>query len=159
MHGVCDLGITLVAGTVYTVGTSNRGRDEFIELLVAKGISIVIDVRRFPTSTFHWFRKENLARMLAAHMIGYVFLGKELGGYRRGGYESYVLTDDFRKGLEKIEDFALFDRIAIMCAERFPWKCHRWYIGKGLTRRGWEVEHIIERERMWKPQLYEQAGG
>jgi len=159
MHGACDQGISLVAGTVYTIGTSNRGCDEFIELLMTYGITIIIDVRRFPTSTYHWFRKENLARMLAAHMIGYIFLGKELGGYRRGGYESYGLTDDFRKGLEKIENFALFDRIAIMCAERFPWKCHRWHIGKGLYMRGWGVEHIIDRERMWKPTSYERMCG
>ena len=49
---------------VYTLGTSNRGIDEFISILKAYGIELVVDVRRFPTSKFEHFKKENIERRL-----------------------------------------------------------------------------------------------
>jgi hypothetical protein len=34
-------------------------------------------------------------------------------------------------------------RIALMCAEAVPWRCHRSLIADALTLRGAEVRHII----------------
>jgi len=34
-------------------------------------------------------------------------------------------------------------RAAIMCAERLPWKCHRYLVADSLVARGAAVEHII----------------
>ena len=134
-------------GTIYTIGTSNREIEEFIDLLNIYYINILIDVRRFPTSKFQWFKRQNFPRALAKRMIGYLFLGSELGGYRKEGYEDYLATENFQKGLEKIEATAIYDRVAIMCSERLPWKCHRWFIARILMERGWEVVHIIEKDR------------
>lgn len=136
---------------IYTIGSSNRECEEFIELLETYGIKLLADVRRFPTSKFEWFKKENLAKILARHQIGYLFLGTELGGYRKGGYEAYTSTEGFQKGLKEIETIALYDKVAIMCSERFPWKCHRKFIAMSLKDRGWQVIHIIEKDKVWKP--------
>lgn len=136
-------------GIIYTLGMSNRDIEEFIDLLKIYDIQILIDVRRFPTSKFEWFKRKNLPRALARQMIGYVFLGKELGGYRKEGYDVHLSTKDFQKGLEKIESIAIYDRVAIICSERMPWKCHRWLIARILKERGWEVLHIIEEDRVW----------
>ncbi|MFX0202318.1 MAG: DUF488 family protein [Candidatus Hodarchaeota archaeon] len=103
---------------IYTIGTSNRECEEFIALLEMYGIKLLADVRRFPTSKFEWFKKENLAKILARHQIGYLFLGTELGGYRKGGYEAYTSTESFHKGLKKIETIASYDKVAVMCSER-----------------------------------------
>ena len=138
---------------IYTTGTSNREIEEFIELLNAYGIKILIDVRRFPTSKFEWFKNENLANTLAEQDIRYSFLGAELGGYRKGGYKAYTETENYRMGLEKIEALASNDKVVVMCSERLPWKCHRRFIGKSLQDRGWEVIHIIEKEKIWKPKM------
>ena len=40
---------------------------------------------------------------------------------------------------------------AFICAERFPWKCHRRFIALSLQERGWQVMHIIEKDRIWRP--------
>jgi len=121
--------------------------------LNAYGIKILVDVRRFPTSKFEWFKKKNLAKTLAEQGIRYIFLGAELGGYRKGGYEAYTTTENYRRGLKKIEALASNDKVVVMCSERLPWKCHRRFIGKSLQDRGWEIIHIIEKDRVWKPKM------
>ena len=39
----------------------------------------------------------------------------------------------------------------IMCAERFPWRCHRRFVSIELQRRGWDIVHIIDEKKIWKP--------
>ncbi len=140
-------------GVIYTVGSSTRTREEFLRLLHQFGIRKVVDVRRFPTSRFQHFRQENLAKSLQDAGIDYVYLGKELGGYRRGGYQSHLSTSSFREGLERLETEARDKPTAVLCAERFPWKCHRRFIGVELARRGWKVVHIIDENRTWEPKV------
>jgi uncharacterized protein (DUF488 family) len=40
----------------------------------------------------------------------------------------------------------------ILCAERFPGRCHRRYIADQLERDGVEVIHILDENRIWQPQ-------
>jgi uncharacterized protein (DUF488 family) len=136
---------------IYTLGTSRRSEEDFIEILIFYDIKIVIDVRRFPTSKIVVFKKDYLEGLLSKEGISYFFLGKELGGFRKGGYEAYSKTDEFKKGIEKIEEKAN-DSTVIICAERFPWKCHRRWIARELRKRGWIVEHIIDKGRVWVPE-------
>jgi uncharacterized protein (DUF488 family) len=116
-------------------------------LLHSLKVERVIDVRRFPVSRFEHFGREKLQALLEAAGIGYSYLGKELGGYRKGGYESYVSSQDFHSGLRQLEEIAREETAAILCAERFPWRCHRRFIGGELERRGWRVDHIIDETR------------
>ena len=37
-------------------------------------------------------------------------------------------------------------RLAVMCAEAVPWRCHRSLIGDALQVRGFEVRHIMSAE-------------
>ena len=135
---------------IYTVGTSNRTEDEFIDLLAQYRIDAVIDVRRFPTSKFEWFKKEILAESLSRCGIEYIYLGDELGGYRSGGYETYTRCDEFIRGRKRAEEVAENRVVAIMCAERLPWRCHRRFIARNLIEQGWRVIHIIDGERTWE---------
>jgi len=133
-----------VAREIYTLGHSNLSMGEFLELLRSWGIEIVADVRRFPTSKKHpHFSRENLGPALKEAGIEYVFLGEELGGYRRGGYEAYTETEGFRRGLGRLEELAVQGKTAIMCAERDPRGCHRRYIAAALAARGFRVIHIL----------------
>jgi len=136
---------------VYTLGTSTRTLEEFTALLKHLGVEVVVDVRRFPSSRFEYFRKEELARSLPEAGIDYGHLGGELGGYRRGGYQAFLASEEFKRGLEKLERIAEEKKIAIVCAERLPWRCHRRFIGGELERRGWEVIHVIDERRSWSP--------
>ena len=134
---------------VYTLGTSNRGIDEFISILKAYGIELVVDVRRFPTSKFEHFKKENLERYLRENGFEYFYLGDLLGGYRTGGYQKYMESDDFGRGLQMLIDMVKGKKTAIICREKFPWKCHRWQISRKLTEMGFRVIHIIDEGRTY----------
>lgn len=136
---------------IYTLGTSDRNMEEFVDILKANGIKRVVDVRRFPTSKFDHFKKENMEKALDQAGLSYDLLGEELGGFRRGGYEGYIRTDAFRRAMNEVEGLAKKGCIVIVCAERLPWRCHRRFIGDELTRRGWSIIHIIEKNKTWEP--------
>lgn len=135
---------------IYTLGTSNREYGEFIALLNKFHINCVIDIRRFPTSKLEHFQKNNLEKLLLQEKIKYIYLGKELGGYRKGGYKSYMKTEEFKRGIEAILKIAEEKITALLCAEKFAWKCHRRYVAQALKERGCEVIHIINKTKIWK---------
>lgn len=136
---------------IFTLGTDRRSEEDFVEILLAHDIGTVVDVRRVPKSKIAVFTRANLEGLLKSEEIGYYYLGEELGGLRKGGYAEYIHTDAFRSGIDKLESLAA-DRLAvIICAERFPWKCHRKWISRELHKRGWLVEHIIEKGKVWVP--------
>ena len=136
---------------IYTLGTSTRSLKEFTELLSSHGVEVVVGVRRFPSSRFEHYGKEKLAGSLSVAGIDYVYMGGELGGYRRGGYQDFTATSEFQTGLRKLEEIARQKRAVIICAERFPWRCHRRFIALELEKQGWQVNHIIDEERDWLP--------
>jgi len=136
---------------IFTLGTNRRNEEDFIEILLAYNIQSLIDIRSFPTSKIQIFRKANLENLLRREIIEYHFLGAELGGYRKGGYISYIITDDFSRGIDLLETIAITKPSVIICAEKFPWKCHRKWIARELHKRGWQVEHIIDKGKVWIP--------
>lgn len=136
---------------IYTVGTDLRSAEDFIEILLAYEIGAFLDVRSYPRSKIPVFNKKNLSELLTSNGITYHFLGKELGGFRKGGYPAYVLTEEFLTGIEMLEAIAADMTSVIACAERFPWKCHRKWISRELQKRGWTVEHILDKGKVWAP--------
>ena len=136
---------------IFTLGTDRRSEEDFVEILLSYGIQVLVDVRRFPKSKMPAFNREYLEDLLKKEGIQYRYVGNELGGFRKGGYEAYTLTDDFRMGIDEIEDIAVDSVTVLICAERFPWKCHRRWISRELQRRGWRVEHIIDKGKVWVP--------
>lgn len=136
--------------TIYTLGTSTHSESEFIHLLKGSEIQIVVDVRRFPTSRFEYFKRETLTHLLRRAEIDYLYLGGKLGGYREGGYRTFIASAEFKQGLAELEKVATQKRAAIICAERLPWRCHRRFIAGKLEERGWQVNHIIDEKRTWE---------
>ena len=136
---------------IYTLGTDLRSAEDFIEILLAYEIRAVIDVRSFPKSRMSHFSKDPLAELLKSNGIAYLFFGKELGGFRKGGYAAYITTEEFSNGVGMIESVAEETVSAIICSEKFPWKCHRKWISRELQHRGWSVEHIIDKGKVWNP--------
>lgn len=159
--------------TLWTIGHSTRPIEEFIEILQAHGIQILIDVRTIPRSRYNpQFNSEALARSLAEAGIAYRHTAA-LGGLRKPkkdsintgwrnesfrGYADYMQTDAFGKALDgltaEIRELSFSPahskrtetrpfRVVIMCAEAVPWRCHRSLIADALVARGWEVRHIM----------------
>jgi uncharacterized protein (DUF488 family) len=144
---------------VHTVGHSTREADVLLALLAAHAIACVVDVRRWPASRrYPHFAREPLAAALAAAGIDYVWR-QDLGGYRtpaadsantgwRVGafraYADFMLTPGFDAIMAELAPLAGARRIALMCAEAVPWRCHRQLLADAFTVRGWPVRHILD---------------
>jgi uncharacterized protein (DUF488 family) len=102
------------------------------------------------------FARAALERALPARGISYLHL-PELGGLRKSkpdsinsgwrnvsfrGYADYMQTDEFWAAIARLEQLGRERRVAIMCAEAVPWRCHRSLIADALVVRGDEVRHI-----------------
>jgi uncharacterized protein (DUF488 family) len=144
-----------------TVGHSNRPIDEFLRLLKAHGVELLVDVRTVPRSRHNpQFNQDSLPQSLAAEGIRYEHM-PGLGGLRHArkdspntgwknlsfrGYADYMQTAEFAQNLDalmKHQDGV----VAIMCAESVPWRCHRSLIADALTARGIPVRHIMSAAR------------
>uniref|UniRef100_A0A7J3ZKI1 DUF488 domain-containing protein n=1 Tax=Fervidicoccus fontis TaxID=683846 RepID=A0A7J3ZKI1_9CREN len=133
--------------TVYTVGYNGRTLEEFLELLAQFSITLLIDVRRWPTSRrMPWFSREALQRALERLGIEYLWLGDLLGGYRHGGFEQYMKSREYGLGIERLVNAIESSRgfTAVMCCEKLWFRCHRRFISDSLVDRGYVVVHIIE---------------
>ncbi|RLI45949.1 DUF488 domain-containing protein [Candidatus Bathyarchaeota archaeon] len=129
---------------LWTIGHSNRSVEKFLKLLKEHNVRILVDIRRFPTSKVEHFKREEMEQWLPEHGVEYVWFGKELGGYRRGGYQAYLKTKTFREGIERLLQLARKERVCIMCMEKNPKYCHRRFVSAYLERRNVEVRHILE---------------
>jgi uncharacterized protein (DUF488 family) len=132
---------------IYSIGHSNRSSEEFVSILKEYKIKLIFDIRRFPVSKWGWFKKEKLKEILEENGVKYEYIGDLLGGFRKGGYVSYMETDAFKRGIEKIMRVAKRKRIAIMCTEKLFFKCHRRFISLYLQKLGVRVAHIIDRKK------------
>lgn len=143
---------------VYTIGHGTRTLEAFEELLRGYGVGCVADVRSVPRSRHNpQFNQDALPIALRAVGIEYAHLAR-LGGLRHAradspntawrnlsfrGYADYMSMPEFDQGLEELLNLARQRRIAVMCAESVPWRCHRSLIADALLIRGVRVEHIL----------------
>jgi hypothetical protein len=58
-----------------------------------------------------------------------------------------MLTPEFENSLDELLERAKGERVALMCAEAVPWRCHRSLIADALVARGVRVEHILGKFR------------
>jgi uncharacterized protein (DUF488 family) len=146
--------------TVWTIGHSTRPLEELVALLRVHAIETVIDVRTVPRSRRHpQFEKHALTESLPRVAIGYVHM-PGLGGLRKPrkdspntgwrtqgfrGYADYMHTQAFERELAALMAFAGGARVATMCAEAVPWRCHRMLLSDALVARGVRVLHITDR--------------
>ncbi len=128
---------------IYTIGSAARSQDDFLKTLRDYGVNTLVDVRRFPTSKYEHFKRENLDMFLLSSEIEYVYMGGELGGFRKGGYEAYVKTKEYKQALKSLQKVAKRSPTVIMCCEKLPAGCHRRYISQSLKKLGWKVVDII----------------
>jgi uncharacterized protein (DUF488 family) len=149
--------------TLWTVGHSTRSIGEFLSLLEAHEIRLLIDVRTVPRSRFNpQFNTDTLAKSLADSRISYLHKAA-LGGLRKAkkdsinlgwrnlsfrGYADYMQTDAFGEALEELMALGTKQHSAIMCAEAVPWRCHRSLIADALVSRGWTVQHIMSATKL-----------
>ena len=144
-------------GGVWTVGHSTRELTEFVSVISAYSVELIVDVRRYPGSRrLPHFASSALEQSLASAGISYLWI-PQLGGRRRPdvnsvntgwrhpafrGYADYTATEEFASGLFELLMVAGGLQVAIMCAEVLWWRCHRRIIADVLTSLGIQVVHI-----------------
>ena len=60
------------------------------------------------------------------------------------GYADYMQTAAFGAAIEILVERAQRQRLAVMCAEAVPWRCHRQLVADALVARGHAVVHVID---------------
>ncbi|MBI4002035.1 MAG: DUF488 domain-containing protein [Nitrospira defluvii] len=156
------------ASILWTIGHSTRPIDEFIGLLNAHAIQLLVDVRTVPRSRYNpQFNTDTLAQSLYDAGIACRH-SPELGGLRKPikdsinlgwrndsfrGYADYMQTKEFGTALDKLIADSRKRHTVIMCAEAVPWRCHRSLIADALTSRGQEVRHIMTATKADRHQL------
>jgi uncharacterized protein (DUF488 family) len=154
--------------TLFTVGHSNRTLEFLVSLLQGYEIQRLVDIRTIPRSRHNpQFNLDVLPAMLKALGIAYTH-APALGGLRRPrpdshndgwknksfrGYADYMQTPEFEGAIRELIGMAKNERIAIMCAEAVPWRCHRSLVADSLTVRGVSVQHIMSRVSAPKHQV------
>jgi uncharacterized protein (DUF488 family) len=147
---------------ILTIGHSTRAIEEFVEMLARHGVRMLVDVRTVPRSRHNpQFNRDALPEPLQAAGIGYLHMAA-LGGLRHArkdsintgwrnasfrGFADYMQTPEFARALAELIQLSEKQRIAIMCSEAVPWRCHRSLIADALTARGVAVEHILGADR------------
>lgn len=145
------------------MGHSTRPIEEFVALLTGHRVTLLVDVRTVPRSRHNpQFSAEALRERLAAANIGYLHAGG-LGGFRRTrpdspntgwrnlsfrGYADYMQTAEFAQELSGLIELARHERVALMCAEAVPWRCHRSLIADALTVQGLTTCEIASPTRL-----------
>jgi uncharacterized protein (DUF488 family) len=157
---------------LYTVGHSNHAIEHFLALLRRHGVETVADVRSRPYSRFvPHFGKERLARLLEGAGLGYLLLGRELGGKPPKGerhasamtYQARVAQPEFREGIDRLLRAAGTNRVALLCRERDPLDCHRFHlICRYVRPLGLDIRHIllngeVERQQATELRLLQRA--
>jgi len=138
---------------IYTIGTSTRQLEKFLDVLKHYEIKMIVDVRRWPSSKrYPWFNKDTLSESLRSEGIDYLHY-PELGGYRKEGYVNFAKSDDFDRALGMLVETIDDKTVAIMCAELLWFRCHRRYIAQSLVKNDHEVIHIFDKERTQKHKL------
>jgi uncharacterized protein (DUF488 family) len=149
---------------VFALGHSTRPIEKFVLMLSAHSIATLVDIRTVPKSRHNpQFEGDALRATLAEAGIRYVQM-KDLGGLRRPvkgsltnagwvndsfrGFADHMQTERFEAAIEELIELARGagaddgHRVAIMCAEGNPFRCHRSLVADALEARGVRVVHI-----------------
>lgn len=137
---------------LHTIGHSNVSLEQIIQLLGDNWIEVLVDVRTVPRSRYApQFNQADLAEVLSKIGFEYRFAGDTLGGrpkdqtcYKRHerpqaeqrkakylrlvDYEEVAKRPWYKKAIADLIETAVAYRVAIMCSEEDPYKCHRQHL-------------------------------
>jgi uncharacterized protein (DUF488 family) len=145
----------------FTIGHSTRSFDDFVALLTAHDIKLVVDVRAVPKSRSNpQYNSKEFSEALSEFKVGYQHIAA-LGGLRGRmrslpqeanafwrnqsfhNYADYATSNDFRSGLKMLRERGYATTCVIMCSEAVWWRCHRRIIADYLIASGETVFHIL----------------
>jgi uncharacterized protein (DUF488 family) len=145
----------------FTIGHSTRSVDDFVALLTAHDIKLVVDVRAIPRSrTNPQYNSKVFSEALSEFQLDYQHIAA-LGGLRGRtagvpkeanalwknqsfhNYADYATSKEFLSGLKELRERGHATTCVIMCSEAVWWRCHRRIIADYLIAAGEMVFHIL----------------
>jgi uncharacterized protein (DUF488 family) len=129
--------VTKVRGRIYSVGYEGFTQHGFVEAMSQSSVDVVVDVRLNAVSRRAGFSKRGLKEALELAGVAYVHepgLGNPLenrDSFRNGDGTAgrrrieKMLANGSGEALGRVVELARSKRIAILCVERDPGRCHR----------------------------------
>jgi uncharacterized protein (DUF488 family) len=148
---------------VFTLGTANRQHFDFTKILNKYGIQVVMDIRRSPASPQSpQFSRDSLQLLCASQKSDYIYLGNDLGRSLSAELRPSEPTDrfvlkewqtsaEFQQVLRIVSAKAEKRVVCILCSERLPDDCQRFFLAQELVKLRFEVAHILDETRLWTP--------
>lgn len=144
-----------------TVGHGKASAGQLTQLLLAAGVELLVDIRRFPASRANpHLARETLAELLRENRVAYRW-EERLGGRRRldktvespdswwtveafRAYAAYTRSPEFNVALDGLLDDLDRCAVAVMCSESVWWRCHRRLVADvTVLARGRDVAHLM----------------
>jgi hypothetical protein len=110
---------------LYTIGHGSRELDGFLAQLRAVGVTLLVDVRSFPSS--RWSKQFDKSRLSQPGALGASMRYRhmpELGGYNRDRTPR-TRDEDWRAGISWLADRVRRETLAVFCMETAADRCHR----------------------------------
>ncbi len=133
---------------LFTAGYEGRVQDELLDMLVAAGARVLVDVRAIPQSRKPGFSKKLLAASAEARGLRYVHIqtlgtpkpGREAARAGRASemeqiFGQHMATDAAQVGLSAALELAQSEPICLLCFERDPAFCHRRLVADMIVAR------------------------
>lgn len=123
--------------TIWTVGHGTASLSTLRAILDSAAICVLVDVRTSPRSRWNpQYNRTELDAALPMSGIRYEWKGRNLGG--RGE------NVDFGETVFEVAQEALRTRVALMCSESSPEKCHRrLLLAPAFQAEGLTVVHLL----------------
>lgn len=131
---------------LYTIGYSGHTLDSFIQMLQAKDIAILLDIRMTPISRKKGFSKTALSQAMASAGITYQHV-RTLGSpkelrqhlYAEGDYEAFfnafrAYLDLHSESIQQAAELVSAQRVCLMCVEQCPDECHRSAVAEAIAQ-------------------------
>jgi uncharacterized protein (DUF488 family) len=148
-RGGGEADVVRVSTNIATIGFAGKGAERFVELLRSAEIETVIDTRRRPDSPLAMYARQRdlpyLLRELAG--IGYEHhpelapSNELLDRYRKDkDWTAYIRDFEFVLGsteaLQTMDELLTReDRVALLCSEEKPDKCHRRLVAERMKEK------------------------
>ncbi|MCD8339809.1 MAG: DUF488 domain-containing protein [Burkholderiales bacterium] len=133
--------------TIFTIGYEGRSLEEFLNLLIRKGVVAIADVRAVAYSYKFGFSKAILKSSAEAVELKYghfpeLGIDSQLRAKHQDPKERIRMFDKFRNSLANkisfLENLAIFAsshrRVALLCFEREASNCHRQHLRNWLSQ-------------------------
>jgi len=146
---------------LFTIGFTKKTAEEFFGLLQKAGVRKVIDIRENRVGQLSGFAKYPDIAFFLNRLLGIEYVYEPLLAPSPEIRQAYRATRDWqqyqtsflelmeqRSVLEKVEPAKFEGRVALLCSEPGPEKCHRRLVAEMIANHGGKLGHEFDVEHL-----------